>query len=96
MSIATTVSTPSTTNVQVRPKTSEAFPALGSTSPPETAEWVPQKTKKTQEPKTSKVNPAPVLPSSDLNDFPILPRSVKKKSSVTMPVTNSWVCVYLN
>lgn len=56
-----------------------------------------QKPKKHVEPaKVSKVAPAPQLPPSNL-DFPVLTKTVKsesktkKRSSVTMPVSNSWV-----
>lgn len=84
--------------VSVRPKTAEAFPALSSSEPmPQQPQWVMQKTKK-QEPKVSKVAPAPVLPPSGLNDFPVLSKGGKtesskgrKSSSVTVPVSNTWV-----
>lgn len=83
--------------MQPRAKSSEAFPALSSAPIPE-AQWVQQKSKKQIEPaKAAKVTPAPQLPPSSL-DFPVLTKSVKsaeskakKRSTVTMPVSNSWV-----
>ncbi|KAB0794084.1 hypothetical protein PPYR_13704 [Photinus pyralis] len=75
----------------VRPHSvAEAFPALSSEPIPQ-AQWVSQKPKR-QEPKASKVAPAPVLPANTLNDFPTLSKGGgKKSSSVNIPVSNSWV-----
>jgi hypothetical protein len=78
----------------INQKPVEAFPALGGSSVPINPQWVQQKPKK-QEPKTSKVAPAPHLPPSDLSQFPILSKTKsekngKKSSSVTVPVSGTW------
>lgn len=57
--------------------------------------WVQPKTKKQEEPKSSKVAARPVLETSDLNSFPSLAAKGKsdksqKTSSLTVPV-DSWV-----
>ncbi|KAF5293670.1 hypothetical protein FQA39_LY03155 [Lamprigera yunnana] len=83
-----------TPTVSVRPNSVvEAFPALSSEPIPE-AHWIPQKQKK-QEPKASKVAPAPSLPSNSLSDFPSLAKSgktdSKKSSSVNVPASSTWV-----
>ncbi|KAK5641502.1 hypothetical protein RI129_010049 [Pyrocoelia pectoralis] len=79
----------------VRPHSiAEAFPALNAEPIPQ-AQWVSLKQKK-QEPKASKVAPAPTLPTNTLNDFPTLSKASgksesKKSSTVNIPVSNAWV-----
>ncbi|KAI4455961.1 zinc finger protein [Holotrichia oblita] len=96
VAITTRITTAPTSTQQPRPKSSEAFPALSS-APIREAQWVLQKPKKhVESAKVSKVAPAPQLPPSNL-DFPVLTKTIKsesktkKRSSVTMPVSNSWV-----
>ncbi|XP_076275252.1 E3 ubiquitin-protein ligase ZNF598 isoform X2 [Rhynchophorus ferrugineus] len=83
-----TTSSPSTT------QRADGFPALGRPVPVAQPQWVPSKPKKTEEPKSARVAPCPVLEPSDLNSFPSLSKGKsekpKKTSSVTMPVS-SWV-----
>lgn len=73
----------------MRPKTSEAFPALCSAPIPQ-AQWVSQKPKKQESKNTKKVAPPPDLPPNRLSqDFPLLTKlnkndKTKKSSSVKM------------
>lgn len=85
-SVTTHITTSASSSTQQRPV--EAFPALGNTTAPVQPMWVQAKPKKQQEPKNVKVVPAPHLPPNSLDQFPSL---AKKKSSVTMPVSNTWV-----
>ncbi|KAJ8916113.1 hypothetical protein NQ315_004480, partial [Exocentrus adspersus] len=84
-SLTTHITTSSSSSTQQRPV--EAFPVLGSGTKPAQPMWVQAKSKK-QEAKNMKVAPAPQLPPSTLDQFPSL---AKKKSSVTVPVSNTWV-----
>ncbi|KAJ8953918.1 hypothetical protein NQ318_019158 [Aromia moschata] len=85
-SITTHITTNASSSTQQRP--TEAFPALGNSTSVIQPKWVPAKSKKQQEPKVSKVAPAPQLATSNLDQFPSL---AKNKISVTVPVSNSWV-----
>ncbi|KAJ8928356.1 hypothetical protein NQ314_019087 [Rhamnusium bicolor] len=84
-SITTHITTSASSSTQQRP--TEAFPALGNTTSIVQPQWVLAKSRK-QESKNLKVAPAPQLPPSNMDQFPTL---AKKKSSVTVPVSNSWV-----
>nr|CAH7752065.1 unnamed protein product [Callosobruchus chinensis] len=88
--ITTSASSNSSGSTTSASRPSEAFPALGSSHQGGTQQpqWVQVKPKK-QEPKAAKVNPAPTLPPSDLQQFPSLQKM--KKSSANMPLGNNWV-----
>ncbi|GLV44611.1 uncharacterized protein CBL_13457 [Carabus blaptoides fortunei] len=81
--------------VRMRPRT-DAFPALGAVTVQE-PQWVKLGPFKEQKPKATKVASAPVLPNRNLQmDFPELSmgkleNKPKKTSSLTMPVSSSWV-----
>lgn len=79
--ITTHITTSASTSTQQRP--TEAFPALGNTTKVVQPQWVHVKSKK-QEPKVSKVAPAPQLTPSSLEQFP----SLLKKTTL---VQNNWV-----
>lgn len=86
--ITTTKSAPSTSSQPMKQQqSSEDFPALVQSSPVTQPQWVQQRPKKQQEQKNAKVAPAPVLPPSDLAQFPSLSKNAvkaKKTSSVTV------------
>lgn len=79
--ITTHITTSASTLTQQRP--TEAFPALGNTTKLVQPQWVQVKSKK-QEPKASKVAPAPQLTPSSLEQFPSLSRK-------TPSTQNNWV-----
>lgn len=79
--ITTHITTSASTSTQQRP--TEAFPALGNTTKLVQPQWVQVKSKK-QEPKASKVTPAPQLTPSSLEQFPSLSRKVSLSQ-------NNWV-----
>ncbi|XP_057666436.1 E3 ubiquitin-protein ligase ZNF598 [Diorhabda carinulata] len=81
--ITTHITASVSSSSQSRP--SEAFPALVAITAVQ-PKWVPAKKKK--EPRADKVAPAPQLPPTSLEQFPTL---AKKKSSVSVPVSNNWV-----
>lgn len=79
--ITTHITTSASTSTQQRP--TEAFPALGNTTTVVRPQWVQVKSKK-QEPKVSKVAPAPQLTPSSLEQFPSLSKKLP-------PDQNNWV-----
>lgn len=85
-SVTTHITTSTSSSTQQRPV--EAFPALGNSTKLVQPMWVQAKSKKQPESKNAKVAPTPQLPPSSLDQFPSL---AKKKSSVTVPVSNTWV-----
>lgn len=79
--------------VHVRPKSMvDDFPALGKNMAPNQPQWVTAKPKK-QEPKASKVAPAPLLPPSDLAEFPSLSKKGinSKKQQNSNNSDSGWV-----
>lgn len=88
--ITTHISSQNSGSVKIRPKSSNNFPALSSEPVPE-VQWVKPSTSREPKLKVSKIAPAPKLPSRNSPvDFPSLSEPKTKKSSVLLPVNNTW------